>query len=64
MMAPSVSPLILIFAQVNRQKKRQDRPFVKTAYLIAGYFLVWAAFSLVATTLQWSLQQASLLILT
>src|SRR5215831_3792927 len=34
MMTPSVSPLILIFAMVNRQKKQQSRPFVNSAYLI------------------------------
>ena len=42
MMTPSISTFILMFAAVNRQKKQQDRPFVNTAYLIAGYFLVWA----------------------
>jgi predicted metal-binding membrane protein len=61
MMTPSVSPLILIFAMINRQRKQQERPFVNAAYLIAGYFLVWAAFSLVATALQWLLQLMSLL---
>lgn len=61
MMTPSVSPLILVFATINRQRKQQDRPFVNAAFLTAGYFLVWAAFSLAATALQWSLQQISLL---
>ena len=61
MMTPSVSPLVLIFAKVNRQRQQQNRPFVNAAYLIAGYFLIWATFSLVATTLQWLLQQVSLL---
>jgi predicted metal-binding membrane protein len=61
MMTPSVSPLILIFAMINRQRKQQDRPFVNAAYLMAGYFLVWAAFSLVVTALQWLLQQISLI---
>jgi len=28
---------------------------------MTGYFLVWAAFSLAATSLQWVLQQISLL---
>ncbi len=61
MMTPSVAPLILIFAKVNRQRREEERPFVRTTYLIAGYFLVWAAFSLAATILQWSLQQIALL---
>jgi predicted metal-binding membrane protein len=61
MMTPSVSPLILTFARINRQRKQQHHPFVNAAFLLAGYFLAWAAFSLVATALQWLLQQKSLL---
>jgi predicted metal-binding membrane protein len=61
MMTPSVAPLILIFAMVNRQRKQQHSPFVSTGYLFSGYFLVWAAFSLIATLLQWLLQHISLL---
>jgi len=61
MMTPSVAPLILTFATVNRQRRQQDRPFVNSIYLMVGYFLVWAAFSLGATLLQWLLQQISLL---
>lgn len=61
MMTPSVTPLILIFAMVNRQRKQQRTPFVSTGYLLSGYFLVWAAFSLMATILQWLLQHISLL---
>ena len=61
MMTPSVLPLILVFATINRKRKQQDHPFVNAAFLTAGYFLVWAAFSLAATALQWSLQQISLL---
>src|SRR5678809_238419 len=34
MMTPSVTPLVLIFATVNRQRKQQDHPFVNVAYLI------------------------------
>jgi predicted metal-binding membrane protein len=61
MMTPSVAPLILIFAMVNRQKKLQQNPFTSSGYLLAGYFLMWALFSFVATALQWFLQQVSLL---
>ena len=61
MMTPSVAPLILIFAKVNRERKQENRPFVSALYLMTGYFLVWAIFSLAATLLQWLLQQVSLL---
>ena len=43
------------------QRKQQARPFVNTAYLTAGYFLIWAAFSVAATVLQWWLQQIAVL---
>ena len=59
MMTPSVAPLILLFAKVNRQRKMQQSPFVNTFYLLTGYFLVWGGFSLIATLLQWLLQQVS-----
>jgi len=59
MMPPSVAPLILLFTKVNRQRKNQQSPFVNTSYLFIGYFMVWGGFSLVATLLQWLLQQAS-----
>jgi len=61
MMTPSVAPLILIFAMVNRKRKEQQNPFVSTGYLFAGYFFIWAAFSLLATSLQWLLQHVYLL---
>jgi predicted metal-binding membrane protein len=61
MMTPSVAPLILIFALVNRQRQQQQNPFVPAGYLLSGYFLMWAVFSLAATGLQWFLQQLSLL---
>jgi predicted metal-binding membrane protein len=61
MMIPAVTPLILIFALINRQRQQQQSPFVPAGYLLSGYFLVWAGFSLVATCLQWLLQQISLL---
>lgn len=61
MMTPSVAPLVLIFAMMNRQRKQHQNPFVPSGYLLSGYFLVWTAFSLFATLLQWLLQQVSLL---
>ena len=61
MMLPSVSPLILMFATINRKRKAQAVPYVPALFFIAGYFIVWTAFSLVATGLQWGLQYLSLL---
>src|SRR5688572_6512667 len=58
MMTPSVAPLVLIYAMVNRQKQQAQSPFVPAGYLLSGYFIIWAAFSLIATILQWILQKA------
>lgn len=61
MMTPSVAPLVLIFTSISRKRQLQQNPFVSSGYLLSGYFLVWAAFSLFATVLQWLLQRVSLL---
>ena len=61
MMTLSVAPLVLIFTSINRKLQLQQNPFVSSGYLLSGYFLVWAAFSLFATILQWLLQRVSLL---
>lgn len=61
MMTPSVTPLLLTFAQVHRKRRERQRPYVPTGVFLAGYFLSWASFSLVATGLQWALQANALL---
>ncbi|HEY5870312.1 MAG TPA: DUF2182 domain-containing protein [Candidatus Tectomicrobia bacterium] len=61
MMLPSASPMLLLFARVNRAQKAQEAPFVPTSVFAAGYLVVWGAFSLVATSLQWGLEQLGLL---
>lgn len=59
MMTPSIAPLILLFAMVNRQKQQQQNPYVPSGYLFAGYYVVWAIFSLLATPLQWWFQHVN-----
>ena len=61
MMSPSATPMILMFARVNRDRQRQRRPYVPTAVFLAGYLLVWSGFSLLATLAQWGLHEAALL---
>ena len=61
MMLPSAAPMILVFAAFNRKQHAEGRLFVPTGAFVAGYLLVWTAFSAVATTLQWALDQAALL---
>ena len=61
MMLPSVAPMVLLFATVNRKSRQQGRPYVPTGFFAAGYFVAWGGFSLVAVLLQWGLERLALL---
>jgi predicted metal-binding membrane protein len=61
MMIPSAMPMILTFAAVNRTRQEQERPFISTGYFLAGYLLVWTAFSVVVAIVQWFLHARMLL---
>jgi predicted metal-binding membrane protein len=61
MMTPSAAPMILMFAQVNRRRREQEVSYVPTSVFLVGYLVVWAAFSVLATTAQWGLHAVSLL---
>jgi predicted metal-binding membrane protein len=61
MMVPSASPLILMLAAANRKRRERDDPLVSTGLFLAGYLLVWTAFSAVATAAQWGLHATALL---
>jgi len=61
MMMPSAAPMILIYARVGRQAAVQGKPFAGSAWFAGGYVLAWTAFSLVATSAQWALERAALL---
>jgi len=61
MMTPSVAPMILIYARVGREAAITGQPFAASAWFAAGYLLSWTAFSLAATSAQWTLERAALL---
>src|SRR5918992_2885555 len=61
MMTPAAAPMILTFATINRRRQAQQGPFVPTGIFLLGYLLVWSAFSVVATGVQWGLHTAALL---
>jgi predicted metal-binding membrane protein len=61
MMLPSASPMMLLFARVNRMQKAQGAPFVPTLVFAAGYLVAWGIFSLIAVGLQWMLERLGLL---
>jgi predicted metal-binding membrane protein len=58
MMLPSASPMILLFATVNRKQRAQGNPYAPTALFAFGYLAVWAMFSMLAAGAQWGLSQS------
>lgn len=62
MMLPSVAPVTLLIAGVTRRRAAADGAVrASTGLFVFGYLAVWLAFSAVATTLQWALDEAGLL---
>lgn len=61
MMLPSAMPMMLTFAAVSRNRRKQERPYVPVAVFVAGYIAIWTAFSLIAAAAQWILHRQALL---
>jgi predicted metal-binding membrane protein len=61
MMMPSVTPMVLLYANVGRKAAENGRPLAATGWFVAGYLLAWTAFSLAATVAQWQLSRLALL---
>lgn len=61
MMLPSATPMILTFAAISRNRRRQERPYVAVTIFVAGYVAIWTAFSVVAALAQWVLHREALL---
>jgi predicted metal-binding membrane protein len=61
MMLPSATPMILLIAGIERQRRERGHPAVSTTLFAAGYLLVWTGFSLAAALAQWALHNAALL---
>jgi predicted metal-binding membrane protein len=61
MMLPAAAPMILLFATVNRKNRERGHAAVPTGVFAASYVVTWGVFSLLATLLQWGLEEASLL---
>jgi predicted metal-binding membrane protein len=59
MMLPSATPMILLFAAVGRRLERPQTA-AHVAVFTAAYVATWAAFSLLATLMQWGLLEARL----
>jgi predicted metal-binding membrane protein len=61
MMMPSVTPMVLLYANVGRKAAENGRPLAATGWFVAGYLLAWATFSLAATVAQWQLSRVALI---
>jgi len=61
MMLPSVAAAVLVYAAVLRRLSPQQPHARSVAAFVLGYLLVWTAFSLAATVLQWSFDHLALL---
>jgi len=60
MMVPAASPVILLFAEINRRRNEQQGTFVATGQFLLGYLTAWTGFSVLATLVQWGLLTAAL----
>ncbi len=60
MMVPSATPVILLYARTHRRQSSEQHPLAPTAAFFTGYIVVWVAFSLAMTGLQWTLERAML----
>ena len=46
------SPMIAVFAAINRRRREEGSPWVRTAVFLLGYLVAWSVFSAVAAAMQ------------
>jgi predicted metal-binding membrane protein len=61
MMLPSAAPMILLFATIQRRRGTAKDRHHSVAAFVAGYVAVWIGFSVLASCVQWILDDALLL---
>jgi predicted metal-binding membrane protein len=61
MMLPSAAPMILLYAGINRRRRAASDGHLPAGVFALGYAVIWGAFSVLATALQWALESAELL---
>jgi predicted metal-binding membrane protein len=61
MMVPSATPMLLTFATVARSRRAQERSLGPVWVFLAGYLVLWTAFSFAATLAQWALHSLLLI---
>lgn len=57
MMLPSAAPAILLYLTITRRRRLKGAAAPAAGFFALGYGIVWAVFSLLATTLQWGLDR-------
>jgi len=60
MMVPAASPVVLLFAEINRRRNEHQGTFLSTGQFLLGYLTAWTGFSALATLAQWGLLTAAL----
>ena len=61
MMVPAATPMIVMFATINRKRSEQQGSFVSTSVFLVGYMMAWAGYSVLAVLAQWCLHTTALL---
>lgn len=61
MMLPSAAPTFLLFAAVCRKERAESDALGRTGAFGVAYLCVWAAFAVIATSVQWGLDRLMLL---
>ncbi|WP_157265459.1 DUF2182 domain-containing protein [Thiobacillus thioparus] len=61
MMAPSASPVLLLFARIRHERRFQVSSGMMSGLFLFGYLLAWTAFSVAATLIQWGLHSVMLI---
>lgn len=60
MMVPSAAPMLFAFNALSRSRPGRERAGRWSVAFLLGYLLVWSAFSVLATGVQWGLREAAL----
>ena len=61
MMVPGASPMIAVFAAINRRRREEGSPWVRTTVFVLGYLGAWSIFGATAAIVQVMLDDTGLL---
>ena len=61
MMSPSIIPTVLMFATVNKSKRKNNLQYTTTYIFYFGYLVSWILFSIGISIIQYPLHQVSLM---